>query len=228
MNKKSIPAYILCLAICIFLLSGCGNKNNNNSNNGVVTGDSVNQTASDQNNGGTDEPNIIVPDQIEDEESEPVYAEAIVIISDGKLPTLDPMQEETNTIPAAWAFTMIHDRLLTMDAETGELKPALATQWNSADNRTFNFRLRDDAVFHDGEKLTAQDVVFTVNRGKESPGSEAFALWSQVETAKVINDFEVELLLTGASLIFTQIWRRRQQAFSANFQLKTILNLARL
>ncbi|MEX1021455.1 MAG: ABC transporter substrate-binding protein [Litorilinea sp.] len=48
------------------------------------------------------------------------------------------------------------------DAET--IVPDVATAWEiSEDGLTYTFQLRDDVVWHDGEMLTAEDVVWTFN-----------------------------------------------------------------
>ncbi len=74
--------------------------------------------------------------------------------------------------------------------------PDIAKEFSiSEDKKTYIFKLREDVVFHDGERLTADDVVFTIqaiqNPEYKSPISENF------EGVKVekINDFEVKLEL---------------------------------
>ena len=48
-------------------------------------------------------------------------------------------------------------------APSGELKPSIATKWKGANGgQTWTFTIRTDATFHDGSKLTADDVVYTV------------------------------------------------------------------
>ena len=37
-------------------------------------------------------------------------------------------------------------------------EPELATEWKWLDNTTLNIKLRDDVYFHNGEKMTADDV----------------------------------------------------------------------
>ena len=199
MKTRNTAAVILSLMMCICLIAGCGG----NANEPTVDQGSGQQAAGGQGSSGTGATAAPEQPQIALEDDEEVwYAEAIVLLCDAPIPALDPMDPAASTVPTLWTFTMIHDRLLSRDAATGEIGPSIATEWSSTDNRTFNFRLRDDAVFHDGEKLTASDVVFTVNRGKESPGSEAHALWSNVETAREINEFEVELVLASANANF--------------------------
>lgn len=60
---------------------------------------------------------------------------------------------------------LVCDSLAAYDARTGELKPALAESWQVSDDGTrLTVRLRDDVRFHDGRKLTADDVAFTLTR----------------------------------------------------------------
>src|SRR5688572_3397881 len=52
---------------------------------------------------------------------------------------------------------------LVRNGPNGSLVPDLAAQWSVAeDNRTWTFELRDDARWHDGQPVTAEDVVFTI------------------------------------------------------------------
>ncbi|MGD0253759.1 MAG: ABC transporter substrate-binding protein [Verrucomicrobiota bacterium] len=54
--------------------------------------------------------------------------------------------------------------LLNFDVPTQEIKPGLAESWtNSADGKTWTFKLRKNLRWSDGEPLTADDVVFTWN-----------------------------------------------------------------
>ena len=62
----------------------------------------------------------------------------------------------------------IYDTLI-VQTEDLDLVPGLATEWEQVDDTTFEFKLRDDVVFTNGEALTADDVKFTLERGLESP-----------------------------------------------------------
>ena len=79
--------------------------------------------------------------------------------------SLDPhVGKET---PAVTVTCQIFDTLLTMD-ENNEPAPLLAESYEQVDDRTWKFKLREDVKFHDGEPMTAEDVVFSINRAKES------------------------------------------------------------
>ena len=48
--------------------------------------------------------------------------------------------------------------------------PELATDWSvSDDGLTWTMTIRDDAVFHDGTPLTAEDVEFSIELYKDTP-----------------------------------------------------------
>lgn len=69
----------------------------------------------------------------------------------------------------------------------GTLVPILAEKYEvSEDGTVYTFTLRENAVFSDGSPVTAEDVVFTVEKAKD-PGlkSPEFANWSGIEVAAV-------------------------------------------
>jgi len=75
---------------------------------------------------------------------------------------------------------------LTRAEVNGEILPELAKAWEiSPDGLTYTFHLRQDVRWHDGEPLTAQDVVFTV-RLIQSPDfaglPDLAAAWRDIET----------------------------------------------
>ena len=70
----------------------------------------------------------------------------------------------------------------------------LATDYScSEDGLTWTFSIREDAVFSDGEPLTAADVAFTINGILASPTAEADL--SMVDEAMATGDYTVELHL---------------------------------
>jgi len=73
-----------------------------------------------------------------------------------------------------WLVTgYVFDTLLWEDA-TGEPIPWLAQQWEeSEDGLEWRFTLHDDARWHDGQPVTADDVVFSAEYMTEGPGADA-------------------------------------------------------
>lgn len=88
-------------------------------------------------------------------------------------------------------------------------EPDLAEWWTtSADGKTWDFRIREDATWHDGAPVTAEDVVFTIEalRNPESAGGAAGA-WGGV-VAQAIDErtvrFTLETPLAGFLAAATQ------------------------
>ena len=60
-------------------------------------------------------------------------------------------------------YQNVYNKLVYVD-EAGQFIPGLAKSWKQENDRTWLFDLVDNAVFHNGEPLTAKDVVFTFTR----------------------------------------------------------------
>src|SRR5262245_59151070 len=72
-------------------------------------------------------------------------------------------------------FFNLYDNLVLRD-ENLSLTPGLATSWKIMDDRTWQFRLRDGVVFHNGDRFSAEDVQFSLERAiAESPRTSVFA-----------------------------------------------------
>ncbi|MCQ4160790.1 ABC transporter substrate-binding protein [Roseomonas sp. GC11] len=62
--------------------------------------------------------------------------------------------------------------LLIENRENG-LRPGLATAWRTLEPTLWEFTLRQGVTWHDGRPFTAEDVVFSLNRAPNVPGSTA-------------------------------------------------------
>jgi peptide/nickel transport system substrate-binding protein len=58
---------------------------------------------------------------------------------------------------------MVWDTLIYREPRSGEFLGLLARSWKWVDDSTLDFELRDDVAWHDGQPLTPEDVVYTVN-----------------------------------------------------------------
>ncbi len=75
---------------------------------------------------------------------------------------LDP-HKATDTM----SFTVlkqIQEPLYTVDGKTRELVPVLAEKYEMVDPQTYKFYLKKGVKFHNGEEMTAEDVVFSLKR----------------------------------------------------------------
>ncbi len=72
------------------------------------------------------------------------------------------------------------------------LEPRLATRWEKIDDLTTRFHLRGGVRFHSGRTLSAEDVVWTFKRLKQSPDFKA--LFEPFSEAKAVDDLTVDLI----------------------------------
>ena len=75
------------------------------------------------------------------------------------------------------------------------IEPRLAKSYETIDARTTRFHLREGVKFQSGRTLSAEDVVWTFNRLKQSPDFKA--LFEPFAEAKAIDDLTVDLITKG-------------------------------
>ena len=82
----------------------------------------------------------------------------------------------------------IFDKLVQMDPDS-RMIPGLATSWKTIDPTTWEFKLRKGAKFTDGTEVTAEDVVFTLDRVPKVPNSPGpFTAYTKMITSVQVVD----------------------------------------
>lgn len=85
-----------------------------------------------------------------------------------QLHSLDPLR--TNLLAESFVVSHVFDGLVRQQGESGEILPALAHHWESAEEgRLWTFYLRKDVPFHDGKILSSEDVVYSFERMRRLP-----------------------------------------------------------
>lgn len=123
------------------------------------------------------------------------YAEAVK----GSIDTLNPLYAAT---PAELSAShLIFSSLYGIDS-SGNLNGDLATKMTNTGDKTFTVTMRKDAKWHDGEPVTAADVVFTVGLMK-SPAVRSVMTGSwQGITATALNSNTVQFVLPASYAAF--------------------------
>ena len=102
----------------------------------------------------------------------------------------------------------IYDSLLAWDADLNVI-PALAESWETPDETTYLFKLREGVLFHDGAEMTAKDVVysFTMALNPVEPGVKVPYL-DNVAGVEAVDDYNVRVTMTKAdpTLVGTLAW----------------------
>ena len=107
---------------------------------------------------------------------------------------------------------MMFDPLLERDAKTGELRPHLVTSWKVVNPTTWEFKLRTDVKFHNGNPFNAESVRFTVmerilDPAQQSPQRSGFKWIKDVEvidnnTFRIITEKPYPLVLQRMNVLF--------------------------
>lgn len=121
-----------------------------------------------------------------------VYNEGIV----GNIKNINPIFATTSADVSV--ATLVFSSLLTYN-ENNELVGDIAKEWKSeATSKVFTVTLRDDVYWHDGQKLTADDVVFTYQT-IQNPDTKSpyYSTWRGIKVEKV-DDNTVTFTLPNA------------------------------
>ncbi|PSQ56204.1 ABC transporter substrate-binding protein [Halobacteriales archaeon SW_8_68_21] len=130
-----------------------------------------------------------------------------------------------------YQFAVMYDTLLRLNGD-GEFdtEVSLATDYERVDETTFEYTIRTDHSFHDGEDLTAEDVAFTYNYITDNEVPLFSVQAGFLESAEVVDDSTVRVNLSEPlgpfnRLVATQLpilpehrWADRDEPSQVNVQ----------
>ena len=93
----------------------------------------------------------------------------------------------------AWELS-IWDSLLSFDSKTVKFAPLLAKSWSQPDPTTYEFELRDDVKWHDGQTLNADDVVYTIKYITDPKVNLRYkSNWAWIDSVEKLGQFKVRI-----------------------------------
>lgn len=122
----------------------------------------------------------------------------LVIAQGIDTPGFDIHNHSTSAVEAI--HVNIFDYLVMRDA-SGELQPALATEWEQVTDTSMRFMLREGVLFHDGTEMTAEDVKFSLERPAHDTSVLQHSFYDTIESVEVVNDYEIVIHTTEADPI---------------------------
>ncbi len=130
-------------------------------------------------------------------ENEYVYAgqdnlKTVTVGMAAELETFDPAYE-TN-IPSVGTMSNVYDKLVFRDSkENMEIVPALATSWEFTEPTTLKVNLREGVKFHNGDEMTADDVIFSFNRLIEGDFPLSTYVHGSISSVEKIDDYTINI-----------------------------------
>jgi peptide/nickel transport system substrate-binding protein len=117
----------------------------------------------------------------------------------------------TSDYPTQYITGMLFEPLVSSSPIDGQVVPGLADSYELApDGRTYTFHLNQDAKWHDGADVTAQDVAFTfdVALDEGSPNPRRSSIVPVLESYRAIDDDTFELVAKEpfATFLYDVAW----------------------
>lgn len=134
MKVKKMIATLLCLALSISLLAGCGGSGNGETNSGGGNGSGNTNAGAD---GGTS-------------------------VTIGYVGTDYACYPSSPTSSDFIKQSMVYDKLFEVDDTTGEFTSRVLESYDWTDDRTLVMTLKDGITFSDGTEMTMDDVLFSL------------------------------------------------------------------
>ena len=124
----------------------------------------------------------------------------VIIAMSSGFDTLDPGYAY-ETVPSA-ILNAVYNNLFHFTSNDGGPEPALVDQYEwSEDGLTLSLTLKDGVSFASGNPLTAEDVVFSLNRTKNLKANPSFIL-ETMESAEAKDEKTVEIKLSQPDSAF--------------------------
>lgn len=115
----------------------------------------------------------------------------IVISQPAEATTMDPGRS-TQVLTVNY-FYNLYDSLTRWDANL-KLQPALATSWKRLNDTTWEFALRPNVKFHDGQPFTAADVKATLDRNLVVGKTVVTSGFATIESVQVVDPLTVRVV----------------------------------
>ncbi|MEX1021312.1 MAG: ABC transporter substrate-binding protein [Litorilinea sp.] len=113
-------------------------------------------------------------------------------------------QDPVNLVPYGavntsnhWGKEFMYDSLVEWDKDL-IVQPALAESWETPDETTYIFHLREGVTFHNGDPVTAADVKYSIETQAEPPAPGIpHSFYPAIESVDIIDEQTVQFNMTG-------------------------------
>lgn len=120
-------------------------------------------------------------------------------------PSLDPIGATTTT--AADVSMQVSEGLVETVSGSKEVKPDLATSWTiSPDGLTYTFHIREGIKFSNGEPLTGEDVVYSIERETLPTAGDGAFIAPEIKKLSLVNPMTVRIQLKHVTASFLSIF----------------------
>ncbi len=129
----------------------------------------------------------------------PAYKDHVTIALNYQLSGIDP--NTFRSTATGLLNKMVFDTLLNYNYETKEIESELATAWEWTDDSVTRLKvtLRDDVLFHNGEKMTSADVANSLDRNTIGMVTDYY------DHCEIVDDYNLEIVLSKPDVDFLYV-----------------------
>jgi len=120
----------------------------------------------------------------------------VIIATSGDAETMDPMLTAISTTGSVQRHML---EPLVDNSPDGKLVPWLATSWRAIDNLTWEFKLRPNVRFHNGEPFNAEVAKFNLERARDHPKSLQKAYVSLIKDVQAVDATTLRIVTSAPS-----------------------------
>ncbi|MCL2564925.1 MAG: ABC transporter substrate-binding protein [Defluviitaleaceae bacterium] len=126
----------------------------------------------------------------------------LVIATENETPSIAPARH--NAAAASFKNVMTHNGLFRVDTETLEPVPDLIADWRAISDVLFEFTLHSGIYFHNGDYMTAEDVVTSLHYVKNYPDAAIFQ--RSIVNAEVVDTYTFTIYTeTPNAMLFSDL-----------------------
>ena len=187
-QAKRLVVLLLCLAMVVSMLGACAPSANNNESKPADS-----ESGDEQKEAGTDGD--------------------IIVAASALGATMDPM-DNTDAISSSFQYAT-YERLVKYGTKTEDgvvvtditkFEPSLAEKWDiSGDKLTYTFYLNKNAKFANGDPVTAEDVIWSLEYARDNKNSAFVFSKTNIETMTAVDESTVKFELSAHSNIILPI-----------------------
>ncbi len=161
--KRRILGTVLALTMAASLLGGCGSSSSSTSTSSTTESSSAESSSS------------------ADSGEEVTFT----IGYSREVPSMDP--KDFNSSACTLIGYDCYDTLLNFSMEGSDLEPCLAESWEQVDDTTYTYKIREGVKFSDGNDMTMEDVLYSMERVTEEAYNMSY-LFESVDHFEIDED----------------------------------------
>ena len=125
----------------------------------------------------------------------------LIAVPTAEISNLDPYMS------GGWANRQakenVFEPLIALDSK-GNLDGRVASSWVISNNgKEYTFNIRKNIYFHNGNKLTAKDVKYSLDRARNpKTGARSWKILQKIDNIEIINDYQIKLYFSKADNLF--------------------------